>query len=233
MARWIEFEPVDWARVEADWRAWWAGELERPLVTIVTRDPGTFPESGDDFLSRFGLEQPADQIVDYFERQFQKIHYYGDACPKWWINFGAGIMAAFLGSAVEYRTGTTWFHPLPVASMAEIQPVYDPQNRWWHRVQEITCAAASRWSSRVVVGYTDLGGNLDILASLRGTEISYWTASNPPPKWTGLPGRLRRSGCVISMNSRRCCRRRSMAARPGHLPGHPRAATCCKAISAT
>jgi hypothetical protein len=170
MARWIEFEPVDWARVEADWRAWWAGELERPLVTIVTRDPDTFPEAGDDFLSRFGLEQPADQIIHYFERQFQKIHYYGDAFPKWWVNFGAGIMAAFLGSAVEYRTGTTWFHPLPVASMAEIQPVYDPQNRWWHRVQEITCAAASRWSSRVVVGYTDLGGNLDILASLRGTE---------------------------------------------------------------
>ncbi len=170
MTRWSEFDSADWSQLEATWRSWWAGELERPLVTIVTRDPGAFPPAGDDFLSRFDLEQPAEQVIDYFEQQFESIHYYGDAFPKWWVNFGAGIMAAFLGSGVEYRTGTTWFHPLPVESLAAIQPVYDPQNVWWRRVQEITCAAASRWAGKVVIGYTDLGGNLDILASLRSTE---------------------------------------------------------------
>lgn len=170
MTRCFEFSQDDWARTEANWCAWWAGELERPLVTIVTRDPGTYPAPGDDFLTRFPLETPASEIIDYFEKRLQTVHYYGDASPKWWVNFGAGIVAAFLGAGVEYNTGTTWFHPLPVDTLADIQLTYDANNVWWQRAQEITHAAADRWAGQVMIAYTDLGGNMDILASLRGTE---------------------------------------------------------------
>ncbi|MBZ0291665.1 MAG: hypothetical protein K8L99_03775, partial [Anaerolineae bacterium] len=170
MTRCFDFTETDWQRIEADWAAWWAGELDRPIVTITTRDPGTYPESGDDFLSRFPLSQPATEIIDYFEQQLHTIHYYGDAYPKWWVNFGAGVAAAFLGAGVEYNTGTTWFKPLPVNTLQEINLCYDPNNVWWQRAQEITRAAVERWSGKVLVAYTDLGGNLDILASLRGTQ---------------------------------------------------------------
>jgi hypothetical protein len=170
MTRCFAFTESDWLRIEHDWRAWWDGELERPLVTIVTRDPGTYPGPGDDFLTRFPLNQPAPEIIDYFQKRLETVHYYGDAYPKWWVNFGAGIVAAFLGAGVEYSTGTTWFHPLPVDSLADIRLAYDADNVWWRRVQEMTCAAADRWAGQVVIGYTDLGGNMDILASLRGTQ---------------------------------------------------------------
>jgi hypothetical protein len=46
----------------------------------------------------------------------------------------------------------------------------DPLNPWWQRVCGVTGAAALRWGQQLSVGLTDLGGNLDILASLRGTE---------------------------------------------------------------
>lgn len=170
MTRWFEFNKTTWNRLEATWRAWWAGELDRPLVTAVVHDPGTHPPDGDDFVTRFPLDMPAEVIVDYFEQQLTTVHYYGDAYPKYWVNFGAGIVAAFLGAGLEYNTGTTWFHPLNVQSLSEIKLAYNPANVWWQRVQAVTRAAIERWHGRVVVAYTDLGGNLDILASLRGTE---------------------------------------------------------------
>lgn len=170
MARWSEFTESDWTRLENDWAAWWAGELERPLVTIHTRDAGHYPPPGDYFLTRFGLDEPASAILDYYERQFDHIHYYGDAYPRWWVNFGAGIMAAFLGAGAEYHTPTTWFYRLELAVLRDLELAYDPDNVWWQRVQAMTRAAAERWDGRVVVGYSDIGGNLDILASLRGTQ---------------------------------------------------------------
>ncbi|MBZ0290106.1 MAG: hypothetical protein K8I30_20955, partial [Anaerolineae bacterium] len=104
MIRWYEFGASDWDRIESMWSAWWNGTLDRPLVTGFIRDPGTQPPEGDDFLTRFPLDTPAEAIVDHFERRLSTIQYYGDAYPKYWVNFGAGVIAAFLGSGVEYNT---------------------------------------------------------------------------------------------------------------------------------
>ena len=35
----IDFTEEDWARLERNWTAWWAGELERPMVMIEGREP--------------------------------------------------------------------------------------------------------------------------------------------------------------------------------------------------
>jgi hypothetical protein len=170
MTRWHEFTETDWSRLETDWTDWWSGKLKRPLVTVVTADADARPEAGDDFLTRFPVDMPVEAIIANREHRLDRIHYYGDAVPKYWVNFGAGIMGAFLGAGVEYNTGTTWFHELPLASLSDLSLTYDPDNFWWKRVQAVTQAAADHWAGRVVIAYTDLGGNLDILASLRGTQ---------------------------------------------------------------
>jgi hypothetical protein len=35
----LRFSPRDWERVEGDALAWWAGELDRPLVWLAGSDP--------------------------------------------------------------------------------------------------------------------------------------------------------------------------------------------------
>ena len=35
----VQFHEEDWARLEEAWAAWWAGELERPLVMIEDLEP--------------------------------------------------------------------------------------------------------------------------------------------------------------------------------------------------
>lgn len=171
MPNYLEFSAADWARIARDWGAWWAGTLDRPLafIEIDARTGQVWTPEGH--LTQYGLETPVAELLDAEEQSLRQIEVYGDAYPKWWVNFGAGAVAAFLGSPVEYATGTTWFSPLPgLEALADLHPVYDHDNPWWRRVQEVTRGAVARWGARVAIGLTDLGGNLDILASLRGTD---------------------------------------------------------------
>jgi 5-methyltetrahydrofolate--homocysteine methyltransferase len=57
-----------------------------------------------------------------------------------------------------------------INALSDLQLSYDQENVWWQRIQQVTRAAVERWGEQVSIGMTDIGGNLDILASLRGTE---------------------------------------------------------------
>ncbi len=168
----LHFTPDDWARVERDWSAWWAGELDRPLVMIEHVEPPADPARP--FPCRvaayYGVGMPADELLDLYEAKLAATRWYGDAFPKWWPDFGPGVTAAFLGAQLHATWDTVWFdtpEPLPLATLP---PGRDPANPWWQRVRTVTERAVARWRDQVAVGYTDLGGNLDILASFRTTQ---------------------------------------------------------------
>ncbi|GAB4569616.1 MAG: hypothetical protein Kow0047_22910 [Anaerolineae bacterium] len=168
----IHFTPDDWQRIERDWSAWWAGELERPLVLIrefVPPEDNPLPEVPS-YTSNFPMDLPADEVVQRVERHLEAYRLHGDAFPKWWINFGPGIMAGFLGARVNSVPDTVWFEPEEIGDIRDLDPEYDPDNIWWRRVRDLTEAAVARWGDQVAVAHTDLGGNLDILASLRTTQ---------------------------------------------------------------
>lgn len=174
----IRFTASDWERIGRDWNAWWAGELDRPLVVIETCDP---VEADTSQLSKFGPDGPVDDLIDNWQNVLEATHWLGDAYPKWWVNFGPGAMAAFLGSRVSWTPDTTWFWPIEGAgSLREIEIRYDAANPWWLRVQAVTRRAVERWQDQVLVGITDIGGNLDILASLRGSDNLLFDLTDSP-----------------------------------------------------
>ena len=185
----LQFTENDWERIERDWAAWWAGELERPLVIIETID------QFDAWASDFSLETPVDEVLDHFQARLEATRFYGDAWPKWWPNFGPGIAAGFLGAQVHCVPGTVWFSPHPDREgthIEDLHPVYGADNAWWRRVVELTRAAVERWRDRVCVGFTDLGGNLDILASLRGTQELLTDLYDAPGEVERLAGEITR-----------------------------------------
>ena len=165
----LQFTEQDWERIENDWTSWWAGELTRPLVIIEnpvrSRDP-------EELTRAFLLEKPIDQVLDYYQARLESKRFYGDAWPKWWPFYGAGIVAGFLGTPLGFapKTDTIWFEPDEALDIEHAQLTYDADNIWWRRIRELTHAAVERWGNQVCVGFTDLGGNLDILASMRTTQ---------------------------------------------------------------
>ena len=167
----LNFAEADWERVERDTMAWWAGELERPLVWLAATDP-VVGARRHRYLSNYPPSMPAEEIVDLHETVLAATHYYGDAFPAWWVNFGPGIMAGFTGAHVNSVSDpqeTVWFTPPQEKAIQDLDLGYDAGNAWWRRVKELTSAMVERWDGRVAVGHTDLGGNLDILASFRET----------------------------------------------------------------
>lgn len=168
----LSFTWEDWDRVERDTVAWWNGELTRPLVYLAYTDP--VPNQADyHFLSNYPLDMPVEEIVNRHAVLLEATHFYGDAFPWWWVNFGPGIMAGFLGAnvhSVSEPSETTWFTPKEIVPIEDLAFEYDPDNVWWKRIQDLTEAIVDRWEGKVAASHTDLGGNLDILASFRETE---------------------------------------------------------------
>jgi 5-methyltetrahydrofolate--homocysteine methyltransferase len=144
-------------------------------------------------MSNYPLEMPAEQVLDHYEPYLAARRYYADAFPCGWVNFGPGIMAGFLGATVHSVTEpseTVWFSPARKVSIQELELRYDAGNPWWKRVRELTAAAVERFGGRVVVAHTDLGGNLDILASLQETEGLLLDLMDHPEEVERLAGQI-------------------------------------------
>jgi hypothetical protein len=188
----LRFSEEDWDRVGRDTMAWWAGELERPLVWLAVTDP--IPSQKPyAFLSNYPIATPVDEIVARHEPYLAATRFFGDAFPWLWINFGPGIMAGFLGAEVNtvaQPSETVWFSPSQKSDLGAIQLEYDAENIWWSRIKELTAALVQRYAGRLAVSHTDLGGNLDILASLRGTERLLLDLIDRPGAVERLVGRI-------------------------------------------
>jgi 5-methyltetrahydrofolate--homocysteine methyltransferase len=132
----------------------------------------------------------AEEVVDRYRAPREVLRYYGDAWPKWWVNFGAGIIGAFLGANLEAAPRTVWFEPSRKVPIGDLHLRYDPDSKWWRRVKDVTRTACDKWRGEIQVGHTDLGGNLDILASLLTTEQLLMDCLDAPEEVDRLIGEI-------------------------------------------
>ena len=170
----LDFCRDRWDRVKAVHRQWWSGELDRPLFLLTSegRDPGraepALCERG--FTSHYGLDPSAEAIVDRWDYWLSGQFYLGDGFPSIWPNFGPGVAAAFLGCQIKNNEHSSWFIPRESLPIRDRHLRYDPNNVWLRRVKDLMRVGCERWQGQVQIGMTDLGGNLDILASFRPGE---------------------------------------------------------------
>ena len=197
----VHFTEQDWERIKRDWTAWWAGDLDRALVILEglalpegetrTTIPNLAYET-EYSASNFPLEMSADEVIDQFQAGLEARRFYGDAFPRWWPKFGAGVIAAFAGANVDIRPDTVWFEPAEQMRIQDLDLAYDAENFWWQRVLRFTRKAVERWRDRVCVGYTDLGGGLDILSSLHSAQQLLFDLIDYPEEVARLAGEITR-----------------------------------------
>ena len=93
----IKYTDDDWARLEHSWSAWWAGEIDRPMVNLV--DPLQFSNiSAEEFTREFLLEKPVDEVLDYYQAILENSTYYGDSCLIPFFSFSKEIVIDFTGT---------------------------------------------------------------------------------------------------------------------------------------
>jgi len=155
------------------YQAFWAHEAtERPILHICVPDkaaPWTEhePKSLYDKWENLEARHAASRFA------MEHTQYYGEAFAHDWINFGPGALAAMMGSGYTPDWNTIWFGK-EQRFFEDWNNLDDlrlmPESPMYKMVLDMTRLMCGQNDGSYVVGVSDLGGNLDILASLRDTQ---------------------------------------------------------------
>ena len=169
----IQFSREDWARINEVYGKWWNKDLERPLIKVILQEDyhyqGTIPLLSQATCHR--LDISAEDVIERIHVQLEKQEYLGDAFPM--INFdcfGPGVVAAFLGADLDNSSGNVWFHYNQHPELEDMHFEYKRDNIWLNRIKDIYGAGIKKWKGNVLMGMPDLGGVMDVLAALRGSD---------------------------------------------------------------
>lgn len=168
----LKWKP-DWAQARQHHEQWWAGEgLVFWLTAPRDRPIEDLPKP----------EQAEDPYVHWYDpehrtscEEYRLAHTYhgADAFPFLPTWAGAGDLAAYIGCEVDCTHKTVWFEPLHDESVEpeDWPELYlDTRTKVWQDATALLETAMRRSNGRYLVSQTDLVENIDILASLRGTQ---------------------------------------------------------------
>lgn len=165
---------------------WWQGKLDRALVRGVVEHvyPSPFAAQAPfpDQSNCHDFSWTAEQVIDAVDSRLSTQEYVGDGYPVFdFAYFGPGVLAAFCGAKLDNSSGRVWFFP-PVEDpeLSQVHVKYDPNNVWSRRIKDIYRAGLERWNGSVIMGFPDLGGVMDVVASMVGTENLLYAMVDEP-----------------------------------------------------
>lgn len=167
----------DFPRTIARFEAWWRGAvLDRPPVTVYVKP--TRPYKGPDGTALSALERrtQVEYAVESAIGRFAQRDFLADSFPIVWPNLGPYLTTGLFGGLFELAPAEedgAWSTPIvhrPEDWDRILQTPCDFENPSWQLVERMTDYAIARCDRRCIVGLTDLTGNYDILAALRGAE---------------------------------------------------------------
>ena len=101
----IAFDFQRWEKVRQTHRAWWKGELGRPLYHVALTDapsdrkPSQYPAYR--VVAFYGLDTPVEEVIDAWDYQLSRTRWLTDGFPSVMLNFGPGVIAAFRQHSVK------------------------------------------------------------------------------------------------------------------------------------
>jgi hypothetical protein len=111
--------------------------------------------------------------VERAEAGYANTFFGADAMPTHFVNFGPGVQAAFFGAPYVITRESVWFDTDPPIKSWEPMPdlVMNRDNILYRAIDAQTRALCAASQGRWAVSYTDIGGQYDILFSLRGEDM--------------------------------------------------------------
>lgn len=171
----VHFDRSRMAEVIENHALWWDHKLGRPLAYIELGGAHERPESKYPLLSQANchdLSVDPEEIIITYDNYLSGMEWMGDGFPHMDLDrFGPGIVAAFCeGAILDNSSGRVWFFPAEKKHIRDVHAAYNPDNKWVRRIKDIIRTGVAFWDGKVLIGMPDLGGVMDIAASLVGTE---------------------------------------------------------------
>ncbi len=166
----LKYKP-DFPKVMERFEAWWQCEIiDRPLATIPVK-PARLSK-----LPAKSHATPRDRWLDVeyslecFEATVECGVYLGETIPMYLPNIGPEGICTLFGCELDFTEFTTYSRPAAesIRDILKIQP--DFENFYWKIVRKMTDLSLQRGAGKWLTGISDLHGNGDLLASLRGPE---------------------------------------------------------------
>lgn len=174
----------DWDKIKGRHLAWWEGEIVDRMTIMVSAprngvEPFQIPADVD--LVKFWTDPGF--LVEVVEKQLACTYFAGDSFPYHMPFLGPVCQGAFVGCELRFNsTRTCWLLPLIESWQTPPELRYDPANKWWRLMQDLTRSAADAGRDRFWVGLTDLCHPGDDIAALRGTPNALTDFIDAPDK---------------------------------------------------
>jgi hypothetical protein len=144
---------------------WGAPELDRPVHEEV--EAPTLPATLDERYCNAEFRAARNH------HRLSRSVFPADVLPTADIDLGPGSLALFCGSTPSFAEDTVWFHPCigRENEPEKLPPLrFDETNRWWRLTEDLAQRCARLALGKYMVGCPDLVENMDVLASLRGSQ---------------------------------------------------------------
>ena len=165
----------DWEKSKQRYNAFWEGEIvDRPLIAIEAPREKPLNDTvqlmaAKDLIEKWeSIEYRADEILYYCNNTY----FGGDSFPNFFSNLGPGIISACIGGTYKLGEDTVWFDTVQtITDWDDFKGfTFDQNSEMWKLVTTMTKRFVEKSKGNYICGISDLGGNYDILASLRGTQ---------------------------------------------------------------
>ena len=142
--------------------------LKRPILNMSYQKDGAVPYREPESLEERWLD--AEYKYRKFKHNSTNAAYIAEGIPMLFTNYGPGCLSACLGGSFQLSKDSVWFDSVQYVKDWENPPAvcFDEQSPMWQYIvrEQQLCAA----DPDVHFSITDLGGAMDIVASLRGTQ---------------------------------------------------------------
>ncbi|MBQ9116238.1 MAG: hypothetical protein IJY04_04395 [Clostridia bacterium] len=149
---------------EKFWKRENKGRVTLNAVAPKKRDPfRNYTDLNEKWLSE-------EYHYQHYKHSEANSHYIAEGIPNLFTNLGPGCLAACIGGSYELAPNTVWFDRNPIIDDWENPPEIklDTESEMWKHLTRLQKRYAE--DPDVCFSITDLGGIMDVVASLRGSE---------------------------------------------------------------
>lgn len=147
---------------------WEMKNTGRPILNISYKKEGFTRYRPYESLEEKYMQ--VEYAYNWFKHSMANTGYVAEGIPMHFTNFGPGCLAAAMGGSYKFTKESVWFDGVQYVTDWENPPpaYFDEQSEFWQKILEAQRLYAT--DPDVHYSITDIGGIMDIVASLRGTE---------------------------------------------------------------
>lgn len=165
----LEFKK-DFDETRKNWRLFWEGKLNRPIILATIPKPGKEPISCPKWGEAFYRNQ--EEVVDQALRWAESHEFLCDAVPFFPPSLMIGLFPAILGAKITEAHEEWGVDTAVVPFVRDIDGVnlkFHRDSKWWEKWVSLCECIKRKCANRLVFGEASVDYNLDVLGAIRGT----------------------------------------------------------------